>query len=139
MHTTAARARALLRERGLWVTAPRVALCAWFLDHPGQHRDVAGLRQAVVPAYVPRLAPATAYQAVHALVDAGILEVLFDPTGQAFYGLREPAHHHFYCRQCHQWTDIRAPAWTAPPALRGLLEQTQVLYVGRCAACAPKT
>lgn len=135
MATPITEAETLLHGRGLWVTTPRVGLLAWFLDHPGHHPTLPALRQAVAPAYLPRLAAATAYQAVRDLTAAGLLEVLFDPAGRAHYGLRLTPHSHFYCRQCGRWTDIPPLQWAGPPVVAGLVEQTQVIVVGRCSPC----
>ena len=133
---------ARLREAGLRVTAPRVAVLEELegnRSHPNAievHRVLSGRH--------PSLSLSTVYLAIEAFVKAGLLRRLPGQDGrQRVDGVAEE-HDHAVCRRCGDVFDLPSRTSIARPAPRGLPKGTRVLgarveYDVLCARCgAPR-
>ena len=128
----------LLRDRGLQVTAQRLAVM----------RAVAGIPHATADqvveaarADIGSISRQSVYDSLGALVDAGLIQriqLLGSPTR---YETRVgDNHHHLVCRGCGRLEDIAcatgdAPCLTPQEDLGYAIEQAEVTYWGRCSDC----
>lgn len=128
---------AALRSRGLRATAPRLEVYR-ALAACGGHRsadDLAGL-VAESGGSVQRT---SVYNALRALVEAGVVEVVQAGPGTTLYELHADDHHHFLCRSCGSLTDV--PAGQEVPALLQVqipgarVDSAQVILRGLCTGC----
>ena len=135
----ASQAAALLRQAGVAVTAPRVAIRRTLkgaFDHPSPevlHRRIRTER--------PDLSLATVYKALHAFTRAGLVhEVSVAGDNARRFDANLDAHHHVVCTVCHEVRDlydagldgVRAPAMPAGFEPRAV----SVNVLGRCARCS---
>jgi Fur family ferric uptake transcriptional regulator len=121
------------------VTRPRVAVLAAVHDHP--HADTESLIGAVRSAGGD-VSHQAVYDVLRALTDAGLVRRI-QPTGSvARYEARVgDNHHHLVCRACGRIVDVDCAVGEAPclvPSDGGgyELDEAEVVYWGRCAACA---
>lgn len=132
-------ASALLRDAGLRVTQPRLAVIAALATQPHASAD------DVFAAIVPTL-PGTSVQAVyHVLNDLTEHSIArrIEPAGSpARYELRVgDNHHHIVCTSCGAVADVdcvvgHAPCLT-PESTHGFtLNEAEVVFWGTCGACA---
>lgn len=129
---------ALLRDRGLRVTAPRLAVLEAVSALP--HADADGvLRHA--RAALPTVSVQAVYDVLHALTDAGILRRI-EPAGHpARYERRVgDNHHHVVCRGCGAVDDVDCavgdtPCLTPSSTSGFTIETAEVTYWGLCPAC----
>lgn len=131
-------AGARLRAAGLRVTRPR-RLVLELLQRLGGHRGVDELARALRVRGTP-LPRGSVYNVVSALVAAGLVTLTNAGPGRALYELAERRHHHFVCRRCGRILDVPCLAGRRPclrPAeLDVEVEEAQVIFRGRCRACA---
>ncbi|WP_284439729.1 Fur family transcriptional regulator [Cellulomonas xiejunii] len=128
----------LLRQHGLRVTAPRLAVLGALEGHA--HLDADAVLQRVRAA-VPTVSVQAVYDVLHALSDAGLLRRI-EPAGHpARYERRTgDNHHHVVCRGCGAVDDVDcavgdAPCLT-PSSTAGFdVETAEVTYWGLCPAC----
>jgi Fe2+ or Zn2+ uptake regulation protein len=127
-----------LRQRGLRVTAPRLAILS-MLDQVGGHRAVDELVLALHQAGYHH-ARTTVYNALDDLARAGLVRSAPVDAGALRYESAGPAHHHFVCRRCG---DIRNVAIAADLAARRLpdlddaeVDELDVVYRGICDSCS---
>jgi Fur family ferric uptake transcriptional regulator len=129
---------ASLREHGLRVTAPRVAVLD-VLDH-GSHLPA----DAVVEAVRSRAGTASTqgvYNVLADLVAAGLVHRIEPAGSPALYELsREHAHHHLICRDCAVVLDVdcdhEARECLVPPRLHGFSGiEAEIVFWGTCPAC----
>jgi Fur family ferric uptake transcriptional regulator len=133
-------ARDRLREAGMRITRPRLAVVA-ALDALGGHRtadDVHG-HLAAAGEDVPRT---SVYNALSALCAAGVAMSADVGPGAAAYELATHWHHHFVCRICRAVTDVdcligEKPCLT-PVGDFGSVDEAQVIFRGVCLDCAAK-
>ena len=128
-----------LREAGLRVTRPRLAVLTAVADL--KHADT----DAVIGA-VRRDLPAVSHQAVYdclrALAEAGLLRRIQPLGSVARYESRVgDNHHHAVCRSCGAIADVdcaagQTPCLTASHASGFVIDEAEVIYWGRCPACA---
>jgi Fur family transcriptional regulator, stress-responsive regulator len=129
----------LLRAAGLRVTSPRLAVLAAVHDAPHVDTD------ALIGAVRGRLG-AVSHQAVYdvlrALTAAGLVRRI-EPAGSvARYEARVgDNHHHVVCRSCGAIADVDcavgyAPCLTAADDAGYTIDEAEVVYWGRCPACA---
>lgn len=85
---------------------------------------------------------ATVYRAVQTLADAGEVDVLRSPEGEAVYRrcVRRSHHHHLVCRYCGKAVEIDGPgAETWAEQVAGTYDFSDVEHtielVGTCAEC----
>lgn len=132
-------AEALLRDKGLRVTAQRRMVLQYLLDHEGGHFTADQIRDELLQ-MLPELAKGTMYKTLQDLAAVNIVELLPTPQGYALYGLRLRPHQHFYCTACHHWFDvlpknIEALRFDAPGFV---IEGVDVTLRGLCPQCAHK-
>ena len=127
-----------LRERGLQVTAQRVAVLQAAVDHPhGTADEIA----AAVRAQLGSVSKQGVYDALAALVDTGLVRRIQPAGSPARYEHRVgDNHHHLICRTCRSVADIDCAAGAAPcldPVGAGdfAVDEAEVIYWGTCAAC----
>jgi Fur family ferric uptake transcriptional regulator len=129
----------LLREVGLRVTRPRLAVLAALSEIP--HADT----DAVIGA-VRRELPAVSHQAVYdclrALTDVGLVRRIQPLGSVARYESRVgDNHHHVVCRSCGAIADVdcavgATPCLTASDAGGFEIDEAEVIYWGFCPDCA---
>lgn len=96
----------LLRERGLRVTEPRVAVLS-FLASTDRHPTAEEVESAV-NASGPVLSRASVYNVLHSLARAGLVTGMSVTDGAARYDAHVAPHHHLVCRACGRVEDV---AW----------------------------
>jgi Fur family ferric uptake transcriptional regulator len=128
----------LLRDRGLRVTAPRLAVLEAVEQLP--HADADALLRHARSA-LPTVSVQAVYDVLHALTDAGILRRI-EPAGHpARYERRvDDNHHHVVCRQCGAVGDVdcvvgEAPCLTPSSTSGFSIELAEVTFWGLCPAC----
>ncbi len=88
-----------------------------------------------------RIGLATVYRALQSLVDAGAVDVLRSPAGEAAYRACGSAHHHhLVCRSCGRAIEVQGPAverWAARIASEhGFTEVSHTVELfGVCPSC----
>ena len=132
-------AERLLRATALRVTKPRIAVLTAVHEHP--HADT----EAVIAAVRDRLG-AVSHQAVYdvlrTLTDVGLLRRIQPAGSLARYEARVgDNHHHVVCRSCGAISDVdcavgEAPCLTASDDAGFSIDEAEVVYWGRCSACA---
>jgi Fe2+ or Zn2+ uptake regulation protein len=98
--------KGLLRERGLRVTEPRLAVLA-YLASTDRHPTAEEVESAV-NASGPVLARASVYNVLHSLARAGLVTGMNVKDGPARYDAHVAPHHHLVCRACGRVEDV---AW----------------------------
>jgi Fe2+ or Zn2+ uptake regulation protein len=129
----------VLKEHGLQVTAQRLAVLAAVQHHPHATADgVADTAREQIGA----ISKQSVYDALGALVDAGILRRI-EPAGSAArYETRVgDNHHHLVCRGCGGVVDVdcavgAAPCLTAADAAGYTVDEAEVTFWGTCPTCA---
>ena len=127
-----------LRQAGLRVTAPRVAVLSEL--RVGQHltadQVAAGVRGRVGP-----ISTQAVYDVLAALTRAGLLRRI-EPAGSATrYETRVgDNHHHVVCRGCGAIADVDCavgePPCLDPPDAGGfLVDEAEITFWGMCPAC----
>ena len=132
----------MLREAGLRVTRPRLAVLSAVHDHP--HADTDSIITAVRQG-IGQVSHQAVYDVLHALTAAGLVR-RFQPSGSvARYEARvRDNHHHVVCRSCGAIADVAgavgdAPRPTAPDGSGYEIDDTEVIYWGRCPECVAAT
>jgi Fur family transcriptional regulator, stress-responsive regulator len=138
---TALELQQLLREAGLRVTSPRVAVLIAVHAHP--HADTDSLIEAVRSA-LPAVSHQAVYDCLRVLALAGLVR-RFQPSGSvARYEARVgDNHHHLVCRSCGVISDVDcavgdAPCLTASDDRGFSIAEAEVIYWGLCPACSPQ-
>ena len=128
----------LLRQHGLRVTAPRLAVLDALEGHA--HLDADEVLQRVRGA-LPTVSVQAVYDVLHALSDAGLLRRI-EPAGHpARYERRVgDNHHHVVCRGCGAVDDVdcavgHAPCLTPSSTSGFAVEAAEVTFWGLCPTC----
>jgi Fur family transcriptional regulator, stress-responsive regulator len=128
-----------LRGAGLRVTAARVALLLTVRagDHLGVEAIATGVRERV-----GHISLQAVYEGLHALTAAGLVRRI-EPAGSParFEGRIGDNHHHVVCRSCGVVADVDCAVGTAPCVTASdhhgfVIDEAEVIYWGRCPACA---
>ena len=135
----------MLRDAGLRVTQPRLAVMAALERHPHAGADV-------ILSAVRENRPVShqaVYDVLHALADLGLVRRIQPAGSVARYELRVgDNHHHLVCRSCGAVVDIDCAAGAAPcldpsdvdvRAPGFVMDEAEVTYWGLCATCAGST
>lgn len=134
----------VLRERGLHVTAQRLAVLRSLAAAPHSTADDV---DKAVRAELGAISRQAVYDSLGALTDAGILRRI-EPAGSAARYERRVGdnHHHLVCRACGRMVDVDCAVGDVP-CLTPLddagyeVDEAEVVYWGRCPGClrAPPT
>lgn len=129
--------KGLLRERGLRVTEPRVAVLS-YLASTDRHPTAEEVETAV-NAGGPVLSRASVYNVLHSLTRAGLAAGMSVKDGPVRYDAHVGPHHHLVCRVCGRVEDV---AWgDFGVAERGVLPDGRAVRAlaltldGVCAGC----
>jgi Fe2+ or Zn2+ uptake regulation protein len=128
-----------LRERGLNVTAPRLAVIA-AVEELGGHVDAASIAPAARERLGSVSTPAV-YDILNALTEAGLLRRIQPAGSSALYETRVgDNHHHLVCRTCGAVEDVDCVAGQAP-CLHPVsdsdfpVDEAEIMFWGRCESC----
>ena len=128
----------LLREAGLRVTRPRLAVLSAVHDHP--HADTDTLIGAVRTG-LGAVSHQAVYDVLRALTDAGLVRRIQPAGSLARYEARVgDNHHHVVCRSCGAVADVdcavgEVPCLTASDDAGFTIDEAEVVYWGRCPDC----
>src|SRR6478736_5977888 len=133
---------ALLRERGIQVTAQRLAVLRAVSAEP----HVAADRVAdVVRAEIGAISLQSVYDALNVLVTEGLLRRI-QPAGSParFEDRVGDNHHHLICRVCSRLVDVdcavhAAPCLTPSDGMGYEIDEAEVAYWGRCPQCVAQS
>ena len=130
---------AMLRDAGMRVTQPRIAVLTAVHAHP--HADTDTIIGAARVA-LPEVSHQAVYDVLRALTTAGLVRRI-EPAGSvARYEARVgDNHHHIVCRSCGAIADVdcatgAAPCLTASDSHGFVVDEAEVTYWGLCPACA---
>lgn len=129
----------LLRDAGLRVTRPRVAVLDAVYEHP--HADTNSIIEAV-RVELPEVSHQAVYDVLRAFTGAGLIRHIQPPGSVARYETRTgDNHHHIVCRSCGAIADVdcavgHAPCLTASEDHGYVIDEAEVVYRGLCPACA---
>lgn len=129
-----------LREAGLRVTAPRLAVLEWLAEHPHTTAEAvsAGVRERL-----GTVSTQAVYDVLNAFTRAGLIRRI-EPAGHpARYETRTgDNHHHLVCRACGRTEDTDCVIGAAPcltPVDPGgfQVDEAEVVFWGWCPNCLP--
>lgn len=129
----------MLRDVGLRVTRPRLAVLAAVHDHP--HTETESVIERVRRDSGP-VSHQAVYDVLRALTDAGLLRRIQPAGSVARYEARVgDNHHHVVCRSCGEVVDVdcavgEAPCLAAYDDAGYQIDEAEVVYWGRCPDCA---
>jgi Fur family transcriptional regulator, stress-responsive regulator len=130
---------ALLRRNGLQVTAQRVAVLRAVAERPhGTADDV----HRAVRAGTGAISRQAVYDALATFTDRGLLRRIQPGGAPGRYENRVgDNHHHLICRACGRMVDVDcvlgyAPCLRAGDAAGFEIDEAEVVFWGRCPACA---
>ena len=136
----------VLREAGLRVTRPRLAVLDAVHRHP--HADTDAIF-SVVRAELGEVSQQAVYDVLHALTAARLVRRLEPMAMVARYEARVgDHHHHLICRDCGDIVDVDGLAGPAagdtscltPAGGTGYkVDETEVIFWGRCARCVAES
>lgn len=128
----------LLRERGIQVTAQRLAVLRAVAGQP--HITADGVAE-IVRAEIGAISLQSVYDALGVLVGEGILRRI-QPAGSParFEDRVGDNHHHLICRVCGRLVDVECAVGSAPCLTAGddngyQIDEAEVAYWGRCPDC----
>ena len=129
----------VLREHGLQVTPQRIAVLQAVQAQPHTTADAVA---DTAREQIGSISKQSVYDALAALVDAGIIRRI-EPAGSAArYETRVgDNHHHLVCRGCQAIMDVdcavgAAPCLTAADAAGYTVDEAEVTFWGTCPTCA---
>jgi Fe2+ or Zn2+ uptake regulation protein len=128
-----------LRERGLNVTAPRLAVLA-AVEELGGHVDAGAIAAAARDRLGSVSTPAI-YDILNALTDAGLLRRIQPAGSPARYETRVgDNHHHLVCRTCGAVQDVECVVGSAPCLHASAdtafpVEEAEITFWGVCERC----
>jgi Fur family transcriptional regulator, stress-responsive regulator len=129
----------MLRSTTLRVTRPRLAVLAAVHDHP--HADTDAIGQAARQEFGD-VSHQAVYDVLRALTDVGLVRRIQPAGSVARYEARVgDNHHHLVCRSCGCIVDVdcavgETPCLTAADGAGYQIDEAEVIYWGRCPACA---
>jgi Fur family ferric uptake transcriptional regulator len=128
-----------LRVAGMRVTRPRLAVMAAVSSHP--HSDADAITTAV-RRDLPGVSHQAVYDCLRALTTTGLIRRIQPSHSVARYDPRTgDNHHHLVCRGCGAIVDVdcavgHTPCLTASDTRGFVVDEAEVIYWGRCPACA---
>lgn len=135
-------AEQLLREAGLRVTRPRLAVLGAVHTHP--HADTESII-AAVRRDLPDVSHQAVYDSLHTLSANGLVRRIQPSGSVARYESRvNDNHHHVVCRSCGVIADVdcavgHTPCLTASDDSGFRIDEAEVIYWGLCPTCATVT
>jgi Fur family ferric uptake transcriptional regulator len=132
---------ALLRSTTLRVTRPRLAVLA--AVHQLPHADTDAIKQAARREFGD-VSHQAVYDVLRTLTDVGLVRRIQPNGSVARYEARVgDNHHHLVCRSCGAIVDVdcavgETPCLTAADGAGYQVDEAEVIYWGRCPACAAK-
>ena len=129
----------LLRDAGLRITRPRVAVLATVYGHP--HTDTHSIIDQV-RAELGNVSTQAVYDVLDALHGAQLVRRIQPQGSVARYESRVgDNHHHVVCRSCGAIADVdcavgEAPCLTASDDHGFVIDEAEVVYWGRCPDCS---
>jgi Fur family ferric uptake transcriptional regulator len=129
----------LLRHHGMHVTAQRLAVLRTVSERP--HSTADDIHTAV-RAEIGSISRQAVYDTLAALTDRGLFRRIQPAGSSARYENRVgDNHHHLVCRTCGQMVDVDCavgdtPCLTAADDAGYEIDEAEVVYWGRCPACA---
>jgi Fur family transcriptional regulator, stress-responsive regulator len=128
----------LLRQRGIQVTAQRLAVLRAVSSHPHVTADAVA---ESVRGEIGAISLQAVYDALGVLVAEGLIRRI-QPAGSSarFEDRVGDNHHHLICRTCGRTVDVDcavgfAPCLTAVDAKGYEVDEAEVVYWGRCPDC----
>jgi len=132
---------ARLRQRGLRVTGPRLAILS-VLEQVGGHRSADELVLALRRGGYHH-ARTTVYNALDDLARAGLVRAAPVDAGALRYESAGPVHHHFVCRVCGEIRNVAVAEDLASRPLPDVdgaeADELDVVYRGQCESCRTDT
>jgi Fur family ferric uptake transcriptional regulator len=132
----------LLRERGIQITAQRLAVMRAVSNQP--HVTADGVAE-VVRGEIGAISLQSVYDALAMLVTERLIRRI-QPSGSParFEARVGDNHHHLICRMCGRVVDVdcavgTAPCLTAAEDMGYEIDEAEVLYWGRCPDCQAAT
>jgi Fur family transcriptional regulator, stress-responsive regulator len=131
----------LLRQRGIHITAQRLAVLRAVAHHPHTTADVVA---AAVRAEIGAISLQSVYDALALLVSEGLVRRIQAAGSPARFENRVgDNHHHLICRSCGRMVDVdcavgSAPCLTAASDSGYEIDEAEVVYWGRCPNCLAK-
>ena len=131
----------LLRERGIQITAQRLAVLRSVARQPHATADVVA---ETVRAAIGSISLQSVYDALAVLVAEGLIRRIEPAGSPARFECRVgDNHHHLVCRNCGRMTDVdcavgAAPCLTAADNKGYEIDEAEVIYWGRCPDCVVK-
>jgi Fe2+ or Zn2+ uptake regulation protein len=142
LHISAPLPEQLLRDAGLRVTKPRLAVLEALRGHPHAGADTV---LGVVRRELATVSTQAVYDVLNVLAERGVARRI-QPTGSvARYELRAgDNHHHVVCRSCGTVGDVDCAIGEAPcldpSTTHGfLIDEAEVTYWGTCPTCQSAT
>lgn len=133
-----ATAAKLLRDRGLHVTAQRLAVMRAVSDTPhGTADDI----EEIVSADIGVISRQAVYNALGALTEKGLIRRIQPARSSARYEDRvDDNHHHLVCRSCGRTVDVDCavggrPCLEADDDHGFMIDEAEVIYWGTCPDC----
>ena len=131
----------LLRQRGIQVTAQRLAVFRAVSGHPHIAADAVA---EAVRNEIGAISLQSVYDALGVLVGEGLIRRI-QPAGSParFEDRVADNHHHLICRTCGRMVDVAcavgsAPCLTASEDNGYEIDEAEVVYWGRCPQCVKK-
>ena len=127
-----------LRDAGLRVTRPRLAVLDALAGHP--HADADTLVTVARQAH-PTLSPQAVYGVLKALVAVGLARRVEPAGAPALYEVRVgDNHHHLVCRSCGAVADVDCTVGAAPCLVPSgtagfVIDEAEVVFWGSCRDC----
>jgi len=129
---------ALLRGRGIQVTAQRLAVMRAVAGQPHITADAVA---DAVRAEIGAISLQSVYDALGVLVTEGLIRRIQPAGSPARFETRVgDNHHHLICRVCSRVVDVdcavhAAPCLTPPNGMGYEIDEAEVAYWGRCPEC----
>jgi Fe2+ or Zn2+ uptake regulation protein len=133
---------ARLRQRGIQVTAQRLAVLRAVAAHP--HVTADAIADAV-RAEIGAISLQSVYDTLGVMVSEGLVRRIQPARSPARYEDRVgDNHHHLICRSCGRVVDVDCALGAAPclnPEDDGgfQIDEAEIAYWGRCPDCLPRT
>lgn len=129
---------ALLRERGVQVTAQRLAIMRVVTEQPhATADDIAEVARNAIGS----ISRQAVYDTLGVLVDKNLIRRIQPAGSAARYEDRVgDNHHHLICRDCNKMFDVDCAVGSAPCLIASddhgfQIDEAEVIYWGRCSSC----